>query len=433
MASTAQTGDFLGSGGGFVSPSAMPAVKAPKRTASQLARDKAVTATRAREDLRKAAAATANRNAGYNAQRAADAKQQRDFEQRMRTEDSPEAEAWRAREKFISSARTDWGLLPMGAKIVGTAVGVIATGGALAGALGATAALSTAASATTVAQLVNTTQQGIRAVNTGAKVASAVKSGNVKQATSAVLKGGGDVASLGSKLGVKLSTEDLKKIKTGGAVPKVASAAVKKATTTAKAVKATVAPKVKVAATASAAIKKAAAKPAAAVKSAATKSGNSLTAALVKAGGSAMMGKDGVLRPSGVGAAAALLVKKASVAVKPGTMKSLTSSLKASVSSVVKTTAQAAKLVTPAKAKPAATVAKKASASAAAATPASAVKKAVSAGATKPATASGALAAKATTPANTNASPVDQSGEEGYFIATAGPNRGKIIRRRAAA
>ena len=375
MATTAQTADFFGGG----TLSARAAVKAPPKTNAQLLKEKADAKARAQSELTRKARETAQRNQAFHAQKATDAKRTRDFEARMKVEQSPEAEAWRAREKYIRSAGVDWGLIPMGAKVLATGAAVIASGGAVAGALGATAALGTAAAASTAATVINTGQKAIAAAKTGAKVASALQSGNVKQATSEALKGSGGVALIASKAGVALSQNDKDKLK--GLAPKVKlpKSVTKTAKAATKAVKST--------ASAASAVKKAIAKtPAKAVtamKSAATKAGTLAVKAAQKTvplyPGSPVM----VAAPKLVATASARAnaMTKAVSQLKSGTMKSLGGSL---------------------------TTKPKAAAPAKSAT-ATAVSKAV------------ATATKKTAPA-----PKVANAEEGYFIATSGPNKGKI-------
>lgn len=146
-ASTAQTGNFLEGLG----PLTMPAPKAPAQTAAQKAaaeaQRKQADAIRAQRAVQDAARQTANANIGYQQQRAKEKAEHDAYVRRMQTEDTPEARAWRAREKFISSARTDWGLIPAGAAVIATGAAIIASGGAVAGALAAPSAASIAGAA----------------------------------------------------------------------------------------------------------------------------------------------------------------------------------------------------------------------------------------------------------------------------------------------
>ena len=137
---TANTANFLDGGDAPIAST----VRAPVTDPVQAARDRAtIEATRARvlEQQRLTA------NAAYLQRRAADANIDRAFEARMRTENTPEAAAWRAREKKIKSAGVDWGLIPAGAGVLAAGAAIIATGGALAGAIAAPSAASIAGAA----------------------------------------------------------------------------------------------------------------------------------------------------------------------------------------------------------------------------------------------------------------------------------------------
>src|SRR5919106_2520513 len=166
----ANTADFFG-GGSLPLPPVKPPPRDPKVVAAERAR------VEAQKQKRIEAERIAN-NEKVKAKKLADQKWQRDYEARMRTEQSPEAELWRVREKKIKSAGVDWGLIPAGAAVIGTGVAIIATGGAVAGGLGVTAAASTAGAATTASTAIN-------AATKAAKVTGGIARGNVGSAAGA--------------------------------------------------------------------------------------------------------------------------------------------------------------------------------------------------------------------------------------------------------
>lgn len=88
---------------------------------------------------------------------------------RLMADPGPEGQEYRARYKRIHSAGIDWGLIPMGAKVIGTGAAIIATGGAAAGALGVTAAAGAVTTATAVSQAAGALEGATRGkVPTGA-------------------------------------------------------------------------------------------------------------------------------------------------------------------------------------------------------------------------------------------------------------------------
>jgi hypothetical protein len=163
----ANTADFFG-GGSFVPPT----VKPPPRDVRVVAKERAQVEANKQRQIEAQRIAS---NERVKARKLADQKWQRDYEARMQADPGPEGQAWRARQKKIKSAGVDWGLIPMGATVIGTGAAVIATGGAVAGALGVTAAASTAAAATTASQ-------AISAATKTAKTAGAIGRGNVGRA-----------------------------------------------------------------------------------------------------------------------------------------------------------------------------------------------------------------------------------------------------------
>lgn len=240
---TANTADFFGGGS---APLPKAAVKAPKTNAAADAKARAniaATKTKIAKDQRNTA------NAQYLAGRARDLKAREAEIARLMADPGPEGQEYRARRKFISSAGVDWGLIPMGAKVIGTGAAVIASGGAVAGVLGATAAGSAVAGATLLSK-------GIDALDTAQTVVGAVKRGDVASVAGVAATKGGDVINL--KTNVKLPSIGVAK-----PIAATAKAAASKTKAAVKAVQKTSAAKVKVP-TASAVVKAVAgAKPAA--------------------------------------------------------------------------------------------------------------------------------------------------------------------------
>lgn len=386
MAATAATGDFFG-GGALVVPRPAAVVRAPQKTTAQLQKERANKLARQDAEKRRIEAQRQANNSKVKLDRQKVAQLEHDTHKRLMADPGPEGQAYRAQQKKIHSAGIDWGLIPAGAQVLATGAAIIASGGAVAGALGATAAVSTAAAASTAATVLNSAQKGVAAARQGVKVANAVKSGNVKQATAAALKGGSDVASLTSKAGLGLSQNDKDKLK--GLVPKVklpaAAKSVAKTAKQATALKKTV---TKAAAAPAAAVKKAVAK---AKPKAATK-----VLASVKA-----------VASTAKSASAASVLAKAKAKASP------------SVSSVIKTTG---KLL------PGVPVLPKTIKAVGVAGAASALSKAVSVASKKaPDSATAKLAASTTKATSGGGAPKLTGGvEEGYFIATSGPNKGKI-------
>jgi trimeric autotransporter adhesin len=140
VATTALQGNFLDGGG---APLAAPNVKDPRSEAQK----KADATALAKLKLEQSARETAANNAGYLAQRKKELDEHNAYVKRMQTEDTPEAREWRAREKRISEARIDWGLIPAGAAVLATGAAIVATGGAVAGALAAPSAATVAGAA----------------------------------------------------------------------------------------------------------------------------------------------------------------------------------------------------------------------------------------------------------------------------------------------
>jgi hypothetical protein len=214
---TANTADFLGGG---AAPLPKAAVKAPKTNAAADAKARAniaATKTKIAKDQRNTA------NAQYLAGRAKDLKEREAEIARLMADPGPDGQRYRANKKFISSAGVDWGLIPMGIKVVGTGAAVIASGGAVAGVLGATAAGSAVAGATLLSK-------GVDAISTAQKVAGAAKRGDVVKVASVAASKGGDVINIKTKVA-------LPKLPKAAAVAKPIAA---KAKTAAKATKAAV-------------------------------------------------------------------------------------------------------------------------------------------------------------------------------------------------
>ena len=163
---TAQTANFFGD-----TPIALPKIKAPPKTAAQKAKEQAQLKTRQAAETRAKAARTATANEGYAIERRAMETYKLAREEWLRNDPGPEGVAWRARQKAIKSAGIDWGLIPMGAKVIGTGAAIIASGGAVAGALGATAATSAVAGAAALNTGVAAVQKGVSAANAAGKLA----------------------------------------------------------------------------------------------------------------------------------------------------------------------------------------------------------------------------------------------------------------------
>ena len=209
----------------------------PKQTPAQVALEKKQADARRRAEIKAQANKTATLavQSGYVDQR---------FEESKRQLQQNNALAKTA----VGKAGTDWGLIPLGAKVIGTGAAIIASGGAVAGALGATAASSAVAGAAAL----NT---GISAAQKAAKAAKAAAKGDVVGLAAAGALP--TAAKVGDMAGIKVPTVKVKvpspnelakeaaaKAKqTASTVAKAAAAkakqtattAVKKATTTAKA------------------------------------------------------------------------------------------------------------------------------------------------------------------------------------------------------
>jgi hypothetical protein len=211
----------------FLDPASGPIqskpVLAPKLTPAQEAANANALKSARAEQIRADARKTAQLNVPYMQQKAADAKWQADYEARMRVEDSPEAEAWRARQKVIHGAHTDWGLIPAGAAVLAAGAAIIATGGAAAGAIaapsaatvaGAAVAADRALAATEKAKLVDTKGLAGKAsgvIDAGLK-AKAILDNTVKLAEAGVP---------GAIEGVKAIAETAAKRALSGALPGV--------------------------------------------------------------------------------------------------------------------------------------------------------------------------------------------------------------------
>jgi hypothetical protein len=121
-----------------------------KPSAAALAKAKEVSPAARAAELKAKAAATASINArpgGYNDQRAAEHARQM-------------ADNNRIAQGPAGKAGVDWGLIPMGVKVLATGAAVIATGGALAGGIGLAAGGGTLAAAGAADQLMAAVERG---------------------------------------------------------------------------------------------------------------------------------------------------------------------------------------------------------------------------------------------------------------------------------
>lgn len=174
----ALTGNFLEPGS---APLAMPNVKLPSFTAEQIKATEQAFANiaRAREqaaDDKRVTALAQVRN-----EQAADQKYEQEQHKRLMADPGPEGQAYRARYAAQHSAGIDWGLIPMGAKVLATGAAIIASGGAAAGAVGLTAAGGSLAAAAAADRLV-------AAVEKGAEIGKQAK-GVIDEAKAAYAKG----------------------------------------------------------------------------------------------------------------------------------------------------------------------------------------------------------------------------------------------------
>lgn len=142
---TALTANFLDEGAPKViaAPSVRPSDEA-------MAKAKAATATIAALREKALAAQTAALNAKYAAMRSREQKTDAQIHAWLLANDP----VYAAREKSLSQARTDWGLLPAAAKLAALGVGIAVTGGALAGALAVPSVASVAGAAVAADRLI---------------------------------------------------------------------------------------------------------------------------------------------------------------------------------------------------------------------------------------------------------------------------------------
>lgn len=142
---TALTANFLDEGAPKVlaAPTVRPSDEA-------IAKAKAATATIAALRQKALANQTATLQAKYNAMRAREQKTDAQIHAWLLANDP----VYAAREKSLSQARTDWGLLPAAAKLTALGVGIAVTGGALAGALAVPSVASLAGAAVAADRLI---------------------------------------------------------------------------------------------------------------------------------------------------------------------------------------------------------------------------------------------------------------------------------------
>jgi hypothetical protein len=183
-------------------------VLAPKMTpAMQAAADanaKAAEAARAKrvEEQRQV------NQASYNTYRASEDKKAQDVHDFLMAT-SP---TYRANEKSIHEARTDWGLIPAGAAVLATGAAIIATGGAVAGAIAAPS-LATAAGAAVAADRALAAAEKAKLVKPGATgavgqvLSAAATAQNVIDTTKALADAGVPGAIEGVKVIAKTAAE----------------------------------------------------------------------------------------------------------------------------------------------------------------------------------------------------------------------------------
>jgi hypothetical protein len=154
--------DLLGDSKGSAkqpAPSKASLVKAPVTDAKADAKAReqlAKTRQKVADDKRNTA------NAAYLNQRHKEQTEEARARARLMADPGPEGQAYRARQKFISSAGTDWGLIPLGAAVIGTGAAIIGTGGAAAGALGLAAGAGVATTGAALSQAAGALQSATK-------------------------------------------------------------------------------------------------------------------------------------------------------------------------------------------------------------------------------------------------------------------------------
>ena len=141
--------DFLGESPKGAAAPKPAAVKKPKTDAAADAKARAtIEATKKRiADEKRVTNLATIRNEQYKIQR-----EEAAMHARLMADPGPEGQAYRARYNRIHSAGVDWGLIPLGAAVIGTGAAIIGTGGAAAGALGLAAGAGVATTGAAVSQ-----------------------------------------------------------------------------------------------------------------------------------------------------------------------------------------------------------------------------------------------------------------------------------------